>query len=121
MDCDQIFIRDLQVSSIIGIQPWERTTRQEVLINLELDTDITQAGQSDRIEDAIDYKTLTKGIIAHVESATCHLVETLAEQIGRLCLEHPRVAAVRVTLEKPGALRFTRSVGVSIRRVRAQT
>ncbi|MBF0272612.1 MAG: dihydroneopterin aldolase [Magnetococcales bacterium] len=116
MDSDQILIRDLQVSCIIGIQEWERHTRQEVLINLELDTDTTQAGQSDRIDDTVNYKTLTKQIIAHTEHSACFLVEALAEQISRLCLDHPLVQGVRVTVEKPGALRFARSVGVSIRR-----
>lgn len=118
MHSDQILIRDLQVHCTIGIQEWERLTRQAVLINLELFTDSSQAGQSDRIEDTVNYKSLSKQIIAHAEGSACFLVEALAEQISGLCLEHPRVQAVRVTVEKPGALRFARSVGISILRSR---
>ncbi|MBF0163636.1 MAG: dihydroneopterin aldolase [Magnetococcales bacterium] len=121
MACDQIFIRDLLARCIIGIQEWERHTVQDVVIQLELTTDTAQAGASDRIADAVDYKTLTKKIIAHVEASSCQLVEALAEQIATLCLEHPRVEAARVSVEKPGALRFARTVGVSILRRRAAT
>lgn len=113
---DLIFIRDLTVHCVIGIQEWERLTKQEVRINLELTTDTRRAGRSDRIEETIDYKALTKRIIAHAEGSACQLVEALAEQIAALCLEHPQIEAVRVKLEKPGALRHARSVGVCIRR-----
>ncbi|MBF0417295.1 MAG: dihydroneopterin aldolase [Magnetococcales bacterium] len=119
MACDQIFIRDLLVRCIIGIQAWERHTVQDVVIQLELTTDTTRAGASDRIEDAVDYKKLTKRIVAHAEAAACQLVEALAEQIAAICLEHPLVEAVRVSVEKPGALRFARTVGVTIERRRA--
>ncbi|MBF0629148.1 MAG: dihydroneopterin aldolase [Magnetococcales bacterium] len=118
MSSDHIFIRDLRVHCVIGIQEWERLTRQEVCINLELCTDTRQAGKSDRIDDTVDYKTLTKQIIAHAEGAGCFLVEALAEQIAQLCLQHPRIQSVRVAVEKPGALRFTRSVGVAIQRAK---
>ncbi len=113
---DRIIIRDLLVRCIIGIQEWERHTLQDVLLNLTLFTDTKQAGQSDQIEDAVDYKKLTKAIMIFAEQSTFFLVEALAEQVARICLEHPRVATVQVTVEKPGALRFTKSVGVQIQR-----
>ncbi|GAB0055823.1 Dihydroneopterin triphosphate 2'-epimerase [Candidatus Magnetaquicoccaceae bacterium FCR-1] len=118
MACDQIFIRDLLVRCIIGIQEWERHTLQDVVIQLELTTDTARAGVSDNIDDAVDYKRLTKKIIAHAEGSACWLVEALAEQIAAICLEHPRVEAARVSVEKPGALRFARTVGVTILRRR---
>ncbi|MEO5345193.1 MAG: dihydroneopterin aldolase [Magnetococcus sp. YQC-9] len=113
---DRIFIRDLLLRCVIGIQEWERHTLQDVVIHLELGTDTARAGESDRIEDAVDYKKLTKKIIAHVEASSCQLVEALAEQIAAICLDHPLVETVRVSVEKPGALRFARSVGVTIER-----
>ncbi|MBF0182698.1 MAG: dihydroneopterin aldolase [Magnetococcales bacterium] len=115
---DRIVIRDLLVRCVIGIQEWERNTRQDVLINLTLYTDTRAPGQSDRIGDAVDYKKLTKKIITRTEQSQFFLVEALAEEIARVALEHPLVRQTRVTVEKPGALRFARSVGVSIRRVR---
>ncbi|MBF0614724.1 MAG: dihydroneopterin aldolase [Magnetococcales bacterium] len=118
MPDDLIRISDLTVHCVIGIQEWERLTRQEVRITLTLTTDTRSAGTSDRIDDTIDYKALTKQIIAHAEHSTCLLVEALAEQIATLCLTHPRVEAVQVTVEKPGALRYARSVGVTIKRCR---
>lgn len=118
MPGDLIFIHDLTVHCVIGIQEWERLTRQEVRLQLELTTDTAAAGASDRIDQTIDYKVLTKQIIAHAEGSACLLVEALAEQVAAICLNHPLVAAVQVTVEKPGALRHARSVGVTIQRAR---
>jgi FolB domain-containing protein len=113
---DQIHIRDLHLRTVIGINEEERRDRQDVLINLVLDTDTRAAGRSDDIGDALNYRTLTKRIIALVESSQFFLVEKLAAEIARLCLEDRRVERVRVSVEKPGALRFARSVGVVIER-----
>ncbi|MEO5333559.1 MAG: dihydroneopterin aldolase [Magnetococcus sp. YQC-5] len=115
---DRIVIHDLSLRCVIGVQEWERHATQDVLINLTLFTDTTLPGQTDCIDDAVDYKTLTKKIIASTEHSTFFLVEALAEHIARLCLEHPRVHKVQVAVEKPGALRFARSVGVNIQRTR---
>ncbi|MBF0421612.1 MAG: dihydroneopterin aldolase [Magnetococcales bacterium] len=117
MDC--IMIRDLHLRCVIGIQGWERQTLQDVIISLTLFSDLQQAVGSDRIEDTINYKTLTKKIIRHVEASTHFLVETLAGDIARLALEDHRVQRVKVAVEKPGALRFARSVGVEIERDRS--
>ncbi|MBF0138765.1 MAG: dihydroneopterin aldolase [Magnetococcales bacterium] len=116
MDC--ITIRDLHLRCIIGIQDWERTTLQDVFLSLTLETDLELAGKSDRIEDTVNYKTLTKRIIHHVENSNHFLVEALAADVARLVLADERVVRVRVGLEKPGALRFARSVGVEIERDR---
>jgi D-erythro-7,8-dihydroneopterin triphosphate epimerase len=115
---DRILIQDLHLRTIIGINDEERTDRQDVLINLIVETDTRAAGNSDEIADAVNYRTLTKEIIELVETSRFLLVERLAEEIARLCLSDVRVERVSVTVEKPQALRFARSVGVSIERSR---
>jgi FolB domain-containing protein len=115
---DRIFIRDLALRCIIGVQDFERKEKQDVLINLELEADLSTPGASDDIGDTVDYKTLKKRIIALVEDSRFKLVEALAEAIARTALEDPKVERVKVLVEKPGALRFARSVGVEVERVR---
>lgn len=115
---DRIHIRDLLLRTILGVTPEERKDRQDVLINLTLYLDTRPAGQSDDIHDAVNYRSVTKRVIQHVESSDYQLVEALAESIARLILTEFPVARVRVCVEKPGALRFARSVGVEIERGR---
>lgn len=115
---DQIQIKDLLLRTIIGINEEERRNRQDVLINLMLQVDTRPAGESDDIDQAVNYRTLTKRIIQLVETSQFYLVEKLAAEIAAICLDDPRVERVRVTVEKPGALRFARSVGVTIERGR---
>lgn len=115
---DRIHIRDLTAQCIIGIFPFERTKKQEVIINITLHTDLRAAATSDRIEDTVDYKELKKRVLALVEQSEFNLIERLAEQIATLCLEAKQVQRVDVTLDKPGALRFARSVAVEITRER---
>ena len=115
---DRILIKDLHLRTIIGINDEERSDRQDVLINLIVETDTRRAGKSDDIADAVNYRTLTKQIIELVETSRFLLVERLAEEIAGLCLSDVRVERVSVTVEKPQALRFARSVGVSIERSR---
>jgi FolB domain-containing protein len=116
---DQIHIRDLQLRTIIGINADERRDRQDVLVNLVLYVDTRPAGATDDIEQAVNYRTLTKQIIQLVETSRFYLVEKLAAEIAAICLSDTRVECVRVTVEKPGALRFARSVGVTVERGRA--
>ncbi len=118
---DQIEIKDLLLRTHIGATEQERRDRQDVLINLVLETDTRAAGRSDDINDTVNYRTLNKRLIAHVEGTTFNLVEKLAEDLAALCLAEPRVRRVRVTVEKPGALRFARSVGVTIVRERGDS
>lgn len=115
---DRIFIRDLAARCIIGFQPAERREKQDVLVNLAVSTDLHEAGRSDRLEDALDYRALKKRVLALVESSQFKLLEALAEAIAQACLSDPRVAEVQVTVDKPGALRFARSVAVEIARAR---
>src|SRR5580765_2990799 len=101
---DRIEIRDLLVRGIIGINESERTNKQDVLINVVMWADTRPAAQSDNIEDAVNYRTVAKQIIEHVETSQYYLVERLAERLAEICLSDPRVAQAEVRVEKPGAL-----------------
>jgi FolB domain-containing protein len=116
---DEIQIVDLLLRTIIGINEEERRNRQDVLINITLYADIRAAGGSDDISDAVNYRTITKNVIDLVEHSQFYLVEKLATEIAAVCLRDPGVECARVRVEKPGALRFARSVGVEIERVRS--
>lgn len=116
---DRVIIRDLHLRGIIGVNDWEREKRQDILINIELSTDMRAAGISDDIEDAVNYRTVTKRVIDHVETSDRFTVEALASDIARLCLQEDQVQSARVRVEKPGALRFAESVGVEILRDRS--
>jgi D-erythro-7,8-dihydroneopterin triphosphate epimerase len=116
---DRIEIRDLLLRAIIGVNPDERINRQDVLLNIELDADLRPAARSDDIHDAVNYRTIAKEVIELVEGSEHQLVETLAEAVAALCLRDKRVKRVRVSLQKPGALRFAASVGVTIERTQA--
>jgi FolB domain-containing protein len=115
---DQVFITDLVARGIIGVNDWEREKPQEILINIVLFADLKKAGQSDDLQDSLDYRSVAKKVLAHAETARRLTVEALAADLARLCLEDPRVEKVRLRVEKPGAVRFSRSVGVEIERFR---
>ncbi|QDU11237.1 dihydroneopterin aldolase [Gimesia aquarii] len=115
---DQINISDLLLRAIIGINDEERDKKQDVLINLTLHVDLNEAGKSDDICDAVNYRTITKEIINLVENSQFELVEKMAAEVAKLCLKDERVLRATVRIEKPGALRFARSVGVTIERTR---
>jgi dihydroneopterin aldolase/D-erythro-7,8-dihydroneopterin triphosphate epimerase len=115
---DEIQIRDLLLRTIIGINEDERRNRQDVLINITMYADTRRAGISDDIADAVNYRTITKRILQLVEGSQFFLVERMAAEIAGICLEDTRVQRVRVSVEKPGALRFARSVGVIVERDR---
>jgi dihydroneopterin aldolase len=116
---DTIFLRDLRVETVIGIWDWERKIRQIVSIDLELAADIRQAAASDSIDDALNYKAVAKRVQEFVGASNFHLVETLAEKIATLILDEFPVPSVQVRVNKPGAIRGARDVGVLIRRSRS--
>ena len=113
---DIIYIRNLRVQAIIGIFGWERKVRQEVSIDLEISFDCKKAAKTDAIESTIDYKAITKGIIAYVESSSFQLQESLAEGIASLVKEKYGVESLKLRVSKPGALRHADDVGVIIHR-----
>jgi len=116
---DKIHIRDLQLRCIIGINDEERREKQDVIVNITMYLDLMAAGETDRMEDAVDYKATKKRVIDIVEGSSSFLIEHLAERIAGVCLEDGRVKRVAVTVDKPAALRFARSVAVEI--IRDQT
>jgi FolB domain-containing protein len=111
---DRIRIHDLSFRCIIGVNDEERTKRQDVVVNLTLFADLASAAASDRLEDTVDYKTIKHRIVEEGEASHFHLLEGLAGRIGRICLEDRRVKVAKVTVEKPSALRFARSVSVEM-------
>jgi len=117
---DQVIIRNLIARGIIGIKNWEREKPQEILINIILFTNIKKAGQSDDIKDCVNYRTVAKKVIKHAETAKRFTVEALTSDLAEICLEHPDVEMARVRVEKPGAVRFSESVGVEIERTRSE-
>jgi FolB domain-containing protein len=116
---DKIVIKDLLVRGIIGLNDWEREKRQDILINLEVFLDTRKAGESDRVEDSLNYRTMTKAIIAYVESSSHFLVEALVARIARIAVVEFGAERVVARVEKVGALRFAKAVGVEIDRSRA--
>lgn len=117
---DKILIKDLLARCIIGIHDHERREKQDVIINIVLFADLKKPGKTDSFEDTIDYSAIKKRVITEVEQSQYFLLEALTERIAELCLEHKMVEQVQVTVEKPSALRFARSVGVEILRERGE-
>jgi 7,8-dihydroneopterin aldolase/epimerase/oxygenase len=115
---DKIFLRALKTEAIIGIFDWERQVKQTVIVDVEISADIRKAALSDSIDDTLNYKRVAKRVLAFVEESKFHLVETLAEHIAMLILEDFGIAWVRISLSKPGAIRSSRDVGVSLERDR---
>jgi dihydroneopterin aldolase len=113
---DVMYIKDLRIQTIIGIFGWERKVRQEVSIDLEIMFDCKKATKTDAIEDTLDYKSITKGIIKFVENSKFQLQETLAESIADLVKNEFNVTSLKLRVSKPGALRNANDVGVIIHR-----
>jgi FolB domain-containing protein len=115
---DKIIIKDILARGIIGVNDSERLHPQDILINLVIQADLRQAGLSDEIEDSVNYRTITKQTLKIAETAQRLTVEALANDIAKMVLEDQRVVAVTVRVEKPGAVRFAKSVGVEVERSR---
>jgi dihydroneopterin aldolase len=113
---DIVYIRDLRIETIIGIFDWERRTRQTISLDIDMASDIRKAAASDDIKDALDYKAVAKRLIQFVEESDFQLVETLTECIAGIIMEEFHVPWVRVMLNKKGALRGSRDVGIIIER-----
>lgn len=115
---DRIVIKELLVRCVLGVDDEERREMQDVLISVALHADLRRAGESDRLEDAVDYRRVKKEILAAAEGSRYRLAEALAERVAALCLAHAGVERVDVTVEKPGSLRFARSAAIELTRVR---
>ena len=116
---DRIVIREIALRCIIGIYPEEGHEKQDVVVTVALHADLSRAGASDDFSDTVDYKAVKQAILRLVESSQFQLIEALAQAIADECLKFERVERVDVTVEKPGALRFARTVAVEISRGRA--
>lgn len=113
---DIVFIRELKIDTVVGIYDWERRIRQVVVLDLDMAADVAKGARSDRIEDALDYKAVAKRLIQFVSEAEFQLVETLAEKVAELVMHEFGVRWVKITLNKPGAVSGSKSVGVVVER-----
>jgi dihydroneopterin aldolase/D-erythro-7,8-dihydroneopterin triphosphate epimerase len=115
---DRIFIRDLVVRCVIGVEEEERRERQDVVVQIDLWVDLRKAGRTDALADSVDYSVLKRQILLATEITQYRLIEALAQRIADECLKDRRIECVKVAVEKPGVLRFARTVGVEIVRRR---
>ncbi len=113
---DIIYLNDLRIETVIGIFDWERKIKQTISFDIEMGTDIRKAAASDHIDDTLDYKAVSKRLIDFVSSSEFQLVETLAERISEIILNEFNVPWVKLRLNKQGAIRGARDVGVLIER-----
>lgn len=113
---DIVYIHDLRIETVIGVYDWERKVRQPIVVNIDMMADVAAAAKTDRIEDTLNYKAVAKRIIAYVSESNFHLVETLAEQVAALVISEFKVPWVRLRINKEGAVRGAKGVGVLIER-----
>ena len=113
---DIIFLKELKIETVVGIYDWERKVKQTVILDLEMATDVKKAASTDKIEDALNYKAIAKRLISFVGESEFELVETLAERVAEIILVEFNVSWLRLSLNKIGAIRGARDVGVVIER-----
>ena len=113
---DIVFLRGLKIDTVIGIYDWEREIKQAVVLDLEMSTDVRRAAASEKIEDALDYKAVSKRLIEFIQVSQFQLVETLAERCAEIIRSEFDVRWVRLTLNKVGAISAATDVGVIIER-----
>ena len=113
---DIVYLNDLRVDTVIGIYDWERRTRQTVILDIEMAADIKKAAATDSIEDTLDYKAVAKRLFSYISETEFSLVETLAENVAAIILDEFKVPWCRIRLNKKGAVRGVRDVGVIIER-----
>lgn len=116
MATDIIFLTELKIETIIGIYDWERRIKQTIILDVEMATDVSRAAATDAIEDALDYKAISKRLIDFISASEFQLVETLAEHTAQLLLTEFNIRWLRLRLNKTGAIRGARDVGVIIER-----
>ena len=109
-----LFIKNLTVTCIIGVNPYEREHEQEIRMQLFLWTDIAKAIHSDHLEDTLDYSTIYKEVVNRVEHSRFYLIERLAYEVATICLQHPLTLKVKVVLEKTEALEKAESSGIEL-------
>tara|TARA_B100001094_G_C17831459_1_gene623413 strand:+ start:342 stop:698 length:357 start_codon:yes stop_codon:yes gene_type:complete len=113
---DRIFLSEMKIETTVGIWEWEKRIKQQVIIDIEMSADIKKAASSDQIEDTLNYKAVAKSVRKLVEESSFQLVETMAEKISELVIGEHNVSWVRVKVNKPGAIRGSKGVGIIIER-----
>jgi len=113
---DIVYIRDLQIQTVIGIYDWEREIRQTVSLDLDMATDIRAAAATEDISNTLNYKDISKRLISHIEDSRFLLIETMAESVAQIVLTEFPVPWLRLRVGKPGAVTGARDVGVIIER-----
>ncbi len=113
---DLVFIRELQVNTIIGVYDWEREVRQVVVLDLEMAADNKRAAASDDIADALNYAAVSTRLMEFIENSQFQLIETMAEQVAAIVLSEFKVPWLRLRLCKPGAVAQAKDVGILIER-----
>ncbi len=113
---DIVFLRGLAIETTIGFFEWERHVKQTVVLDLEVPVDCAKAASTDTVDNTVDYKAIAKRCIDFVATSEFHLVETLAQKLAAALLSEFPIAWLRLSINKPGAIRGSRDVGVSIER-----
>ena len=113
---DRIFLSEMKIETTVGIWEWEKGIKQQVIIDIEMSADIKKAAATDQIEDTLNYKAVAKSVRKLVEESSFQLVETMAEKISELVIGEHNVSWVKVKVNKPGAIRGSKGVGIIIER-----
>tara|TARA_B100000902_G_scaffold326369_1_gene321454 strand:+ start:77 stop:433 length:357 start_codon:yes stop_codon:yes gene_type:complete len=113
---DRIFLSEMKIDTTVGIWEWEKRIKQQVIIDIEMSADIKKAAATDQIEDTLNYKAVAKSVRKLVEESSFQLVETMAEKISELVIGEHNVSWVKVRVNKPGAIRGSKGVGIIIER-----
>ena len=113
---DRIFLSEMKIETTVGIWEWEKRIKQQVIIDIEMSADIKKAAATDQIEDTLNYKAVAKSVRKLVEESSFQLVETMAEKISELVIGEHNVSWVRIKVNKPGAIRGSKGVGIIIER-----
>jgi dihydroneopterin aldolase len=117
---DSLELCGLEVACVIGDRPEERAREQRLVVDASLELDLSAAGASDALADTVDYAALAEALRAELKRARFHMIESAAECVARVCLSDERVRAVRVRVEKPGAIAGLRAAAVVIGRGREE-
>ena len=115
---DKIILTDLRINAVIGIWDWEKRNPQTISIDLEMQTDTKKASQSDSIENALDYKAVSKRVKQFIQASQYNLIETLAENVAKIILVEFDIPWLKLSISKPFAIRGSKNIGVCIERTK---
>jgi dihydroneopterin aldolase len=113
---DIIYLHGLKVDCVIGVWEWEQRITQTITIDLDIGADIAQAAGSDDLDDTLSYKAVSKRVTVFVQESRFKLVETMAERVAAILLDEFDIPWCRVRINKKGAVRGARDVGIVVER-----